>query len=48
MAGQRTIIVTGASRGIGHATALRFHAEGDLSDLGEIARCVARPVRALG
>src|ERR1700758_4468845 len=66
MAGQRTIIVTGASRGIGHATALRFHAEGwrvitvsrhpppgecpwsvapshillDLSDLGEIARCV--------
>ena len=28
MAGQRTIIVTGASRGIGHATALRFHAEG--------------------
>jgi NAD(P)-dependent dehydrogenase (short-subunit alcohol dehydrogenase family) len=28
MAGQRTAIVTGASRGIGHATALRFHAEG--------------------
>ena len=28
MAGQRTIIITGASRGIGHATALRFHAEG--------------------
>ena len=67
MAGQRTTIVTGASRGIGHATALRFHAEGwrvitvsrhpppgqcpwsaanshillDLSDLGDIARCVA-------
>jgi NAD(P)-dependent dehydrogenase (short-subunit alcohol dehydrogenase family) len=66
VAGQRTIIVTGASRGIGHATALRFHAEGwrvitvsrhpppgqcpwsvanshillDLSDLGDIARCV--------
>jgi NAD(P)-dependent dehydrogenase (short-subunit alcohol dehydrogenase family) len=28
MTGQRTAIVTGASRGIGHATALRFHAEG--------------------
>jgi NAD(P)-dependent dehydrogenase (short-subunit alcohol dehydrogenase family) len=28
MAGQKTIIVTGASRGIGHATALRFHANG--------------------
>ena len=28
MAWQGTIIVTGASRGIGHATALRFHAEG--------------------
>jgi NAD(P)-dependent dehydrogenase (short-subunit alcohol dehydrogenase family) len=28
VARQRTIIVTGASRGIGHATALRFHAEG--------------------
>jgi len=28
MAAQRTAIVTGASRGIGHATALRFHAEG--------------------
>ena len=28
MAKQPTIIVTGASRGIGHATALRFHAEG--------------------
>lgn len=28
MAGPRTIIVTGASRGIGHATALRFHREG--------------------
>ncbi|NDP43172.1 MAG: SDR family oxidoreductase [Aromatoleum sp.] len=28
MAGQKTIIVTGASRGIGHATALRFHQQG--------------------
>lgn len=28
MVGRRTAIVTGASRGIGHATALRFHAEG--------------------
>jgi NAD(P)-dependent dehydrogenase (short-subunit alcohol dehydrogenase family) len=28
MATQRTIIVTGASRGIGHTTALRFHANG--------------------
>jgi NAD(P)-dependent dehydrogenase (short-subunit alcohol dehydrogenase family) len=28
MAAQPTIIVTGASRGIGHATALRFHANG--------------------
>ena len=28
MASQKTIIVTGASRGIGHATALRFHANG--------------------
>jgi len=28
MAGRKTIIVTGASRGIGHATALRFHANG--------------------
>jgi NAD(P)-dependent dehydrogenase (short-subunit alcohol dehydrogenase family) len=28
MAGRKTAIVTGASRGIGHATALRFHAEG--------------------
>lgn len=28
MTEQRTIIVTGASRGIGHATALRFHADG--------------------
>jgi NAD(P)-dependent dehydrogenase (short-subunit alcohol dehydrogenase family) len=28
MAGQKTVIVTGASRGIGHATALRFHANG--------------------
>ena len=28
MAEPRTIIITGASRGIGHATALRFHAEG--------------------
>jgi len=28
MAAQKTIIVTGASRGIGHATALRFHTEG--------------------
>ena len=28
MAGQKTAIVTGASRGIGHAAALRFHAEG--------------------
>jgi len=28
MAAQKTAIVTGASRGIGHATALRFHAEG--------------------
>ena len=27
MAAQKTIIVTGASRGIGHATALRFHAK---------------------
>ena len=25
---QKTIIVTGASRGIGHATALRFHENG--------------------
>lgn len=28
MAAQKTVIVTGASRGIGHATALRFHANG--------------------
>ena len=28
MTKQKTAIVTGASRGIGHATALRFHAEG--------------------
>ena len=28
MAGLKTAIITGASRGIGHATALRFHAEG--------------------
>ena len=28
MTAEKTIIVTGASRGIGHATALRFHAEG--------------------
>jgi NAD(P)-dependent dehydrogenase (short-subunit alcohol dehydrogenase family) len=28
MASRKTAIVTGASRGIGHATALRFHAEG--------------------
>lgn len=28
MTGQKTAIVTGASRDIGHATALRFHAEG--------------------
>lgn len=28
MAERKTAIVTGASRGIGHATALRFHAEG--------------------
>ncbi len=28
MAAAKTIIVTGASRGIGHATALRFHTEG--------------------
>ena len=28
MADRKTVIVTGASRGIGHATALRFHAEG--------------------
>jgi NAD(P)-dependent dehydrogenase (short-subunit alcohol dehydrogenase family) len=28
VAGPRAIIVTGASRGIGHATALRFHGEG--------------------
>ena len=28
MAIEKTIIVTGASRGIGHATALRFHTEG--------------------
>jgi NAD(P)-dependent dehydrogenase (short-subunit alcohol dehydrogenase family) len=28
MAAQKTIVVTGASRGIGHATALRFHTEG--------------------
>jgi len=66
MAGGRNVIVTGASRGIGHATALRFHQEGwrvitvsrtpppgqcpwslgrshillDLSDLGNIARCI--------
>ncbi|MEP7182990.1 MAG: SDR family oxidoreductase [Betaproteobacteria bacterium] len=66
MAARRTAIVTGASRGIGHATAMRFHAEGwqvitvsrtpppgqcpwsvarshillDLSDLGNIVRCI--------
>ena len=66
MAARKTIIVTGASRGIGHATALRFHREGwrvitvsrtpppgqcpwsrershillDLSDLGNIVRCI--------
>jgi NAD(P)-dependent dehydrogenase (short-subunit alcohol dehydrogenase family) len=66
MTGRKTIIVTGASRGIGHATALRFHKEGwrvitvsrtpppgqcpwsrershillDLSDLGNIVRCI--------
>ncbi len=28
MAARKTAIVTGASRGIGHATAMRFHAEG--------------------
>jgi NAD(P)-dependent dehydrogenase (short-subunit alcohol dehydrogenase family) len=28
MAARKTIIVTGASRGIGHATAMRFHSEG--------------------
>jgi NAD(P)-dependent dehydrogenase (short-subunit alcohol dehydrogenase family) len=28
MAAAKTAIITGASRGIGHATALRFHAEG--------------------
>ncbi len=28
MNGHKTAIVTGASRGIGHATAMRFHAEG--------------------
>ena len=66
MPARKAIIVTGASRGIGHATALRFHREGwrvitvsrtpppgecpwsrershillDLSDLGNIVRCI--------
>ncbi len=38
MAARKTIIVTRASRGIGHATALKFHAEGSREFAAELAQ----------